>query len=841
MNGFCGRTSFRALAIACVTAASVCGTSLAAQTADTNKPDNSAAATPEIIVTAQFRRQRLQDTPLAITAVDSALLEAKQQTNLSDVADHAPNVSLRPQAGAFGASISASIRGVGQTDFNPAYEPGVGIYIDDVYYPQLTGANLDLLDLDRVEILRGPQGTLSGRNSEGGSIKLYSKKPAGGNDGFVEGSYGSRKLISLRASADFTIAKNLYGRLSGAYLRQDGYVKQLDYGCVNPPGSPLNPLPGIQPLASKGNCQIGTMGDKNYQAIRGMMRYAAPNMDLEVLLSGDYTHEQRSNAAEVLIAAKTVDTVNVNPQPDIPFDSRFICGRFCNYATYSLPAGVGHYLLAPNVPLNAFNGKNQARYDGYNLSGNVHLGLTDALSIDNILAYGHFTSSWDDGPMSPTYLGAGHNDLRHWNWSEELRLNIKPIKNVVMVLGGYYFKQNTGYDSYQDLRYVPVYPLQFDQPDVVTANSKAAFANAAWEIVPNLNLNAGVRYTEEAKTYNYFRFNRDGTVNRFLDPVGAAYGVGYNGPDTKDSNNNGNTTEIVRALSGTPAVYSGHHTDYRASLDYRFSPELLIYASVATGFKGGGTNPRPFNAYQAFAFGPEKLTSYEVGFKSDLFDRRLRFNLTGFISDYSDIQIGVSICPLPTGAPASAATPCAARINAGDGRYKGFEGELSARPVDGLSIDGSFSYLDFHYTNILPSALYDATSNAGGVLASDPPLGSPQWKWNIGAQYEVPIGDAGTITPRVDVAYTGKIYAGPDTVSKAGSRLLSFIPSYTLVNARLTWRNVERDLDISLEARNLFKKYYYLQYFDLRSAGSGTDRALVGEPRTIALTIKKKF
>src|SRR4051794_6115239 len=131
----------------------------------------------DIVVTAQFREQRLQDTPISITAVNAAQLEARSQTNLAQVADAAPNVSLKPQGASFGPSITASIRGVGQNDFNPAYEPGVGIYIDDVYYPQLTGAVFDLLDVDRVEILRGPQGTLAGRNSEGGAIKLYSRKP----------------------------------------------------------------------------------------------------------------------------------------------------------------------------------------------------------------------------------------------------------------------------------------------------------------------------------------------------------------------------------------------------------------------------------------------------------------------------------------------------------------------------------------------------------------------------------------------------------------------------------------------------------------------------------------
>jgi len=832
-------------ALLCAASVSTFAIALAAPAAaqDTQPQDAAANDTGgDIVVTAQFRQQRLQDTPLAITAVDAATLEAKTQTNLSQVADRAPNVSLRPQGGSFGPSISASIRGVGQNDFSPAYEPGVGLYIDDVYYPQLTGAMFDLLDLERVEILRGPQGTLAGRNSEGGSIKMFSKKPNGSNSGSVEGTYGSRNKIGVRASADFAFTDTLFGRVSGVYKRQDGYVDQLDFGCVNPVGSAKNPAPGVVALVPGGNCKVGEFGDVGYQAIRGMLRYA-PSADIDIMFSADYTHDQRGNAAEIVNATQTLDTVNTNPAPGIPYDNRFICGQYCNYATFSMPAASGQYILAPGYKLTEFRGKNQSTYDGYNLSNQVHVGLNDWMSLDNVLAYGNFEARFDaDDDLSPAFINAGHNNLTHWNWSEELRLNIQPMEAVNLVLGGYYFKQSTTYYSYQDIRYIPVFPLQFQQPDVVTADSKALFANGSWEIIENLNLNAGIRYTKESKVYNYYRLNLDGTINAFLDPVGAACGAGFNGVDTNDCNKNGNRTETLRALTGNPSTYKGDNTDYRIALDYRFTPEVMVYASVATGFKGGGTNPRPFNAYQATPFGPETLTSYELGFKSDLFDRKVRLNVTGFISDYKDIQIGVAECTLLPGAPpGTPTTPCAARINAGDGRYKGFELEASARPIEGLSFDGSLSYIDFKYTKLLPSAEYNPVTNPAGVVKTDPPGGTPQWKWNWGAQYEVPLGEGvGTLTPRVDVEYTGKIFAGVNRPN-ATTRNLIFIPSYTLLNARITWRNPNGDLEISGEARNLTDKYYFLQLFDLRSAGAGLSKALVGTPQEFAITVKKKF
>ena len=196
--------------------------SLAQQAAPQGQADAADNAVGDIIVTAQFREQRLQDTPIAITAVNAALMEQRSQTNLSDVVKQAPNVQLLPATAAFGPSISASIRGLGQGDFNPALEPGVGLYIDDVYYPRLTGANFDLMDVERVEILRGPQGTLTGRNSEGGAIKFVSRKPTGDGSGFVQATYGSRNRINLRAGADVKLTDTLFLRLSGAYADQDG-------------------------------------------------------------------------------------------------------------------------------------------------------------------------------------------------------------------------------------------------------------------------------------------------------------------------------------------------------------------------------------------------------------------------------------------------------------------------------------------------------------------------------------------------------------------------------------------------------------------------------------------
>jgi len=233
-----------------------------AQAASTAGTGSDAPDENEIVVTAQFREQRLQDTPIAITAVNAAMIEARGYRNIASIAAQAPNVSLTPQPQNGGTGLIAYIRGVGQTDFNFALEPGVGLYVDDVYLPTLTGSLLDLLDLDRVEILRGPQGTLSGRNSIGGAIKLFSKK-AEGHGGNLSLTYGSYDRVDVRASGDFTLVDDkLFVRVAGVSKNRDGYVDRIDYGCSHP-GS------GVPTLRLSQGCKLGTL---NSLALKGYVR-----------------------------------------------------------------------------------------------------------------------------------------------------------------------------------------------------------------------------------------------------------------------------------------------------------------------------------------------------------------------------------------------------------------------------------------------------------------------------------------------------------------------------------------------------------------------------------------
>lgn len=789
----------------------------------------------EIVVTAQFREQNLQDTPLAITAVTADMIEAKSLTNLAQVADTAPNVSIRPQGASFGPSVTASIRGAGQNDFNPAYEPGVGIYIDDVYYPQLTGAIFDLLDVERVEILRGPQGTLTGRNSEGGAIKFYSKKPKGDNSGYLEASYGSRNRISLRGAADFKLTENLFGRLSGVFKEQDGYVNRIDYGCA----FPASGIPSTN--AGGGNCVLSKLGGEGYQALRGMLRWT-PTDRIDVTLSADYVRDERTIAGEVLLNTGPVPPPNTAVN-GVVLSNQFLCGKFCNYATTGQPAitwkpalnvaapGNPPFYIDPlgaaGIQLAATSGNDRSKYTGWGVSSNIKVDLSDTMQLTSITGYRKFdTEFYTDDDLTPINTNFGRNFLKNHSFSQELRLNVEPADGINLTVGGYYFDQKSVYDSFQDIRYVSVFPLQFRQPDPTKAKAKAAFANVGWELTEALTVNAGLRYTDESKNQTYFRFNLDGTVNRFVDPVGAANGVGYVGP-------NGT------ALSGFTARYKADRVDYRVAVDYRWSPEFLTYVSVATGFKGGGSNPRPFNAAQVIPFNPEKVTAYEAGFKSNFMDNAVRFNGAIFRNDYTDLQIPVSACPT---------APCAARLNAGDARVWGVELELNAEPVEGLRLDAAASYIDqkLKASSLNPAATFTGVvikgnvvgTNPGGVVPSDPPT-VPKWKFNAGVQYKADLGGSGSLTPRLDLFYQGKQYTGPTVLG--GVRSLNFLPSFTTLNGRITWQNADEDLSIALEVTNITDKYYYLSRFNLLGAGAGFDKALPARPREWALSVRKSF
>jgi iron complex outermembrane recepter protein len=758
-----------------------------------SESESESSGLEEVVVTAQFRRQNLQDTPLAITAVSAEMLEARSQTGLAEVANQAPNVTLKSNSAAYGPSLAANIRGVGQFDFHPALEPGVGIYVDDVYYSTLTGSILDLLDLERVELLRGPQGTLAGKNSIGGAVKLYSRRPTGDGPSSVAVTYGSRDRVDVRASAEFGLTDKVFARVAGVSKSQDGYVDVLDYGCVNPSSG----VPSVRPV---GDCLVSKQGGVDYQAMRGQLRIA-PADTFEVNLIGDFTRDDRPIAGTVLTFANYTGPGDINPfNVPLAFDSRFICGRFCNYSTYVSP---------PDAPYLESRIPGRVDFESWGVSGQVDWTLANSLQLVSITAWREYTSIFsNEDDLSPmTHSLGGPNSLDFEAFSQELRLNGSFGANnlIEYTVGGFYMDQEAFYSAAQDLRYVPG-GLVFVSGDPVPADTKALFVHATWNATSKLSVTGGARYTEEGKDYTFKRVDRTG------QPLAGNLG----------------------ALNGVTGLYEGDTVDYRASVQYRWVDDFMTYLQYSTGFKGGGINPRPFVVQQVQPFGPETLDTYELGFKADVFDRKVRLNLALFHSEYDDIQLTLNSCPQfnPPGLPPGVAFPCGMPANVGTAEIRGAELEANLRLIDGLLIDSAVSYLDFEYTHIDPLA--GGPTNPAGVQPWMISPYTPELKWSAGIQYEIPLGSAGFLIPRIDVAFQDDVYTTAINTPR------TLIDSYTVANARLTWRDTKQEWEGSLEVTNLTDEYYYTTMFEL-AAAAAVANAQPARPREWALTIRRRF
>lgn len=775
----------------------------------------------DIIVTAQFRSQRLQDTPLSITAVNAEMLEAREQKSVADLGQFSPNVNISQGSSLYGNALSAFIRGVGQNNANFALEPGVGVYIDDVYYGTTFGAVFDLTDLDRIEVLRGPQGTLAGKNSIGGSLKLFSKLPNATDGGFLQASYGRFNRFDIRGSANFTVAEGLYARISGVAKGSDGYMKRLDYGCANP-GE------GVAAESSTlGNCKVGTEGGSDVLALRAALRYAPEGSPLEVNLVADVARDNSEQVATKLMYAdnagmRTYDPGN--PAGGVPLDSRFITGSK-SYTTYADYCNSGNITTAfgfdyPQAKTVCASPKSTSK--SWGLAGTIDYDLGDSLSLKSITAYREAKGfSGVDADGSPINVLLEFLNLSHKQFTQELRLSGKVGSLLDFTVGGFYYNAK----DRQSLRIIiPNVMFDFLSDDPVKNVSKSAFVHAELHPFENFNIIGGLRYTHDRKTYTFARRNPDGSLPT-AGPFVAASGGTY--PSSWVATSLGGGLDLVfpqngllAGLDGLSQTYSKGQVDWRIGVNYRWSPAFMTYAQVSTGFKGGGINPMPYVADQVRTFDPEEVTAYEVGFKADLLDRKLRINGAAFFNDYKNMQMTLYYC-----AVSATPSPCALVANAGDAHVKGAELELFLEPVPGLTIDGNVGYLDFQYQSV---------SSETGVSRDMKAPFNGKWQSSAGIQYQAELAGGATLTPRLDWDYRSSFF------NNAINRTENRVPARSLFNARLTYMSADTDWSISAGVTNIFDKFYY-NAINENMASYGMSTGVVGRPREWSLTVKRKF
>lgn len=778
----------------------------------------------EIVITAELRETNVQDTPLAVTAMSGEMLEARNQTNIFQVGAQAPNVTLTPAGVGNGPAMLAFIRGVGQTDFNFAVEPGVGIYVDDVYFPTLTGSMVELLDLNRVEILRGPQGTLAGRNSIGGFIKLYSQEPNEESEGRFSVTAGSYNRLDINGMANFAITDNLFARVSGVSKTEDGYVDRLDYACASGDQN----FPSFLQGGDLNGCKLGTEGGRSLTSLRAALRWL-PTDDLEVNLVYDNTNEDSEASPGVLLQVnEAVNQTNGYGQGTFIlgedgttryyYDNRFVThgpfrrpgsinNEYVTYSTYLDPQTDPLYPTAAYSPggISPIQTLNQ---QGVSLT--VDWALSDTLSLKSITSVREYESDWaQDADASPINSQQLIQRLEHDQITQEFRLSgVAFDDKLEYTLGTFWFDQDGTLEANVNLAYAA---LNFVHgPDPTPAQAQAVFANGVWHLTDRLNASVGLRYSEDEKDYVFFRRNPDGTIPQ---PCTVA------GPPASPGNP---SNCALNGLVNVGASFADEREDWRIALDYQFTDDIMAYAQVSTGYKAGGINPRPFFIVQIETVAPEEVEAYEVGFKSVLFDRRLRLNGAYFFNDYTNIQLQQTQCEVPF--PPFFGAPCLQPGNAGDAEVSGFELEAEL-DLDNWIIDAAISTLDFEYTRVDP--------NVAVTMDMTTPF-TPELKYSLGAQYTWDMGNTGSLTGRLDLSYQDDVFA--NSTNNATNR----IDSYSLLNGRLVWRNADQDWELALEGNNLTDEAYYLTIFD-QYLSSGTVTGTIAKPRTFALTVKHNF
>ena len=780
--------------------ASACGMCAMAQAGastalpSSEHPDESTATLEEVTVTAQRREERLQDTPIAVTAFTSAAIDRLGVSNVQQLAEFVPNVRFDFTAPISGASNAAGvfIRGIGQSDFALTTEAGVGTYVDGVYMSRSLGGVLDVLDIERMEVLRGPQGTLFGRNTIGGAINIVSAKPADELSGSSELQLGSSNRLYLRGTVNLPLTDTLKVRITASSKQRDGYVRSI----LVPAAESSSQVPRGSAIPGGGS-QID-YGNEDRQAARLLALYD-PHTSFTAEFSADYGRVRENNAPAILRGV--TDTLANGPVAFV-------------YNTFQAPTATLAGL--PNAQYSAANfvtgnlgstystGPNGTRIDAVGTAMTLAWHPRTDLELKSISAYRHtkglFNRDADGSPIDITHTE--NYGYRHEQVSEELQFNGKTWEDrLKFAMGAYYFTE-TGSDPL-----IVEFPSSFgilyqDKADVDNS-SLAGYAQGTLKLTEKLSLTAGARYTRDKKEFD---------SDQYLI-TGSASPIVFGAPP-------GTLVPLVPRNSHVGRTFKD--TSPHASLDFKLLPDLLLYASYGTGFKSGGFNLRYVSPRSAvLPFDPEKVTAYEAGIKTEFLDRRIRVNLAGFSNNYDDIQLTVFE---HLGAPVT--------LNAGDARIRGGELELSAVPVAGLELSYSLGYLDAKYLRINVSPAQVSTPEQ--VISTSTRLQkTPRTQQDVAMDYRIRAGTWGAVQLHADWKFTA------DTYNDAQNSVFLFQKAWSIGNASIGYEPSSARWSLRLFVDNITDARYIVSGDS--NYGIGFHEAEYNRPREWGVAGKVSF
>ncbi len=762
--------------------------------------DSAGFTIEEVIVTARKREENLQETPISISTFTTDTLERRQIGASNELAKVTPNLTFDSHAPASGSNAGGQIfiRGIGQTDFQALTDPGVGMYINGVYYARTVGSVVDFLDVAQIDVLRGPQGTLFGRNTIGGAIDIKTKTPGDEFGGDILITLGSDSRTDATAAVDLPLSDNLAIRLNAGLRKRDGYVDRLIDGT--------------------------DLGDDDSRHLAGRLVWdVSDSFSLDI--AADYTEEDENGQPTVFAGINTGSTFPIlaslsagcpgssgppTPVPDDIADQRCANNQFLANGS--------------DETSQTFPTYSRLRTKGASITANWEL---EQFSLKSITAYRELTANAGrDADSTPVDVLSTIFATEDEQFSQELQISGAAFSDRLQWLVGLYYFDQSARDS-QDVN-VPTGSLLLDGPVDVT--SKALFAQATYDITEKLSWTFGVRFTDEKKS---FLPQTRTTSENFLFPVpdSLAQNPAYSALLQQLSptglfmpNDIPPPVTHITVPQGTflvPPVNSTVDetvTTPMLNVAYQLTEDLLLYGAYSEGFKGGGINFRFIEAtFAPLPYEPEFVDSYEVGFKSDWFDQRLRLNGAVFFTEYSDIQI----VTVPVLAPIT--------LNAADGEIRGFELEFTALPSPNLEIVGGIGFIDAEYTSVGDQVLQNSTITANSEFRQ-----TPEWSANIGISYVINLTDALRLTPHVDLSYRDDVFFDAENSAEIAQE------SYSLVNASLTL-DIQDSWKVILGISNVTDEEYRVAGFSTLNATSGYSESVFAREREWYLSVKKSF
>ncbi|MFV8783123.1 TonB-dependent receptor [Microbulbifer sp. SA54] len=644
------------------------------------KTDNDSPALEEVTVTARKRVESMQDVPVSVTAITTQLQNAAVQ-NLQDMQNYTPNVTIEHVTANNGASIS--IRGISFQETDKSMDPPAGVILDGVYLGVSAGQLLNNFDIERVEVLRGPQGTLFGKNTIAGAINVIRTAPTREYDAKIKVGGGDWKRREVNAVVNTPLGDNGGLKLYANKVAHDGFTK--------------NELLGEY------------LGDVDYRQVGATIAFD-PLDNLEVSVTAERI-EDNSELGAWSNFNRTTDSMVCWSTLGLPFPPSSISA--------DVPPGSGcmEFDDQSGVGKSSVNAPNTSHVINDYANVTMALGLGD-WTLTSITGYvdreEDFRLEYDASRVPLVTVLAGHE---YSQFSQELRMDGRISDTMDLTVGLYYWESEfwqtqTSYDMwyYFGIGFGPeggFNPGDISQGLTGDGDNTAysAFASLDWQLTDKMTLNLGGRFTHEEKTFN-----------------------GGSGPFTYVPLN----IDIVP--SGPIANMKDSWSEFspKVALQYDLADDVMVFASYANGFKSGGFFARTQDIYGMQSYDPEYVDTFELGLKSQWFNNRLRFNATAFTSDYKDKQEDV-IVPNAQGSVGTVVR------NASDASIEGLEVELTAALTGNLSLSANLGLLDTGYDEFFADISGDgvATDNSGLVIRN-----APETTVGLGVDYLRDIGFA---------------------------------------------------------------------------------------------------